>query len=117
MLWGGLSDFGSCSVKVRSSKLVHSVQILQRANKRRRHQSGGVVEVYGLSGPLIQAVPYLYDPCQSLVRIAGSKSDSFLVTVGLHLGVTDSVHSFYGQKFLGAAVVLRGSNLASAAPR
>ena len=34
--------------------------------------------------PLIGAVRSLYDRCQSLVCFAGSKSDVFLVRVGLH---------------------------------
>ena len=37
-----------------------------------------------MSGPLIQAVRSLYDWCQSLVCIAGSKLDLFLVRAGLH---------------------------------
>ncbi|TWW77544.1 hypothetical protein D4764_12G0009340 [Takifugu flavidus] len=32
----------------------------------------GVLREYGVSGPLIRAVHYLYDQCQSLVRIAGN---------------------------------------------
>uniref|UniRef100_A0A674PNH7 Reverse transcriptase domain-containing protein n=1 Tax=Takifugu rubripes TaxID=31033 RepID=A0A674PNH7_TAKRU len=43
----------------------------------------GVLREYGVSGPLIRAVRSLYDRCQSLVRIAGSKSNSFPVRVGL----------------------------------
>ncbi|TWW69196.1 hypothetical protein D4764_18G0000020 [Takifugu flavidus] len=39
----------------------------------------GVLREYGVSGPLIRAVRSLYDRCQSLVRIAGSKSNSFPV--------------------------------------
>lgn len=34
---------------------------------------------------LIRAIRSLYDQCQSLVRIAGSKLDSFLMQVGLRL--------------------------------
>ncbi|TWW78198.1 hypothetical protein D4764_11G0003190 [Takifugu flavidus] len=37
----------------------------------------GVLREYGVSGPLIRALRSLYDRCQSLVRIAGSKSNSF----------------------------------------
>ncbi|TWW59288.1 hypothetical protein D4764_06G0008180 [Takifugu flavidus] len=37
----------------------------------------GVLREYGVSGPLIRAVRSLYDRCQSLFRIAGSKSNSF----------------------------------------
>ncbi|TWW77358.1 hypothetical protein D4764_12G0007480 [Takifugu flavidus] len=37
----------------------------------------GVLREYEVSGPLIRAVRSLYDRCQSLVRIAGSKSNSF----------------------------------------
>ena len=36
--------------------------------------------------PLIRAVRSLYDRCQSLVRIAGNKSDSFPVRVGFRQG-------------------------------
>uniref|UniRef100_A0A8C6W0Z1 Reverse transcriptase domain-containing protein n=1 Tax=Nothobranchius furzeri TaxID=105023 RepID=A0A8C6W0Z1_NOTFU len=43
----------------------------------------GVLREYGVPGPLIRAVRSLYDRCQSLVRIAGSKSGSFPVRVGL----------------------------------
>ncbi|TWW74447.1 R2DM Retrovirus-related Pol polyprotein from type II retrotransposable element [Takifugu flavidus] len=46
----------------------------------------GVLRVYGVSGPLIWAIRSLYDRCQSLVRIAGSKSNSFPVRVGLRQG-------------------------------
>ena len=42
--------------------------------------------LYGVPDPLIRAVRSLYDRCQSLVRIAGSKSDVFPVSVGLHQG-------------------------------
>ncbi|TWW61031.1 hypothetical protein D4764_05G0011210 [Takifugu flavidus] len=38
---------------------------------------GGVLQEYGMSGPLLRAVFSLYDQFQSLVRIAGSKSNSF----------------------------------------
>uniref|UniRef100_A0A8C6NNI1 Reverse transcriptase domain-containing protein n=1 Tax=Nothobranchius furzeri TaxID=105023 RepID=A0A8C6NNI1_NOTFU len=47
---------------------------------------GGVLREYGVPGPLIRAVRPLFNRCQSLVRIAGSKSDSFPVRVGLHQG-------------------------------
>ncbi|TWW66737.1 hypothetical protein D4764_20G0007690 [Takifugu flavidus] len=46
----------------------------------------GVIQEYGVSGPLIRTVRCLYDRCQSLVRIAGSKSNSFPVRVGLRQG-------------------------------
>ncbi|TWW62372.1 R2DM Retrovirus-related Pol polyprotein from type II retrotransposable element [Takifugu flavidus] len=46
----------------------------------------GVLREYGVSRPLIRAVRSLYDRCQSLVRIAGSKSNSFPVRVGLRQG-------------------------------
>uniref|UniRef100_A0A8C6P7M2 Reverse transcriptase domain-containing protein n=1 Tax=Nothobranchius furzeri TaxID=105023 RepID=A0A8C6P7M2_NOTFU len=46
----------------------------------------GVLQEYGVPGPLIWAVRSLYDRCQSLVRIAGSKSGSFPVRVGLRQG-------------------------------
>ena len=36
-----------------------------------------VLREYGVGGPLLRAVRYLYDPSRSLVRIAGSKSDLF----------------------------------------
>ncbi|TWW56284.1 R2DM Retrovirus-related Pol polyprotein from type II retrotransposable element [Takifugu flavidus] len=45
----------------------------------------GVLREY-VSGLLIRAVRSLYDRCQSLVRIAGSKSNSFPVRVGLRQG-------------------------------
>ncbi|TWW78139.1 R2 Retrovirus-related Pol polyprotein from type I retrotransposable element [Takifugu flavidus] len=46
----------------------------------------GVLREYGVSGPLIRAVRSLYDRCQSLVRIAGSKSNWYPVRVGLRQG-------------------------------
>ncbi|XP_054621698.1 uncharacterized protein vopp1b isoform X1 [Dunckerocampus dactyliophorus] len=46
----------------------------------------GVLREYGVSDQLIQAIRSLYDRCQSLVRIAGSKSDPFPVKVGLRQG-------------------------------
>ena len=46
----------------------------------------GILREYGVSDALIWAVRSLYDRCQSLVRIAGSKSDSFPVRVGLRQG-------------------------------
>ena len=47
----------------------------------------GVLRKYGVPDPLIVvAVQSLYDRCQSLVRIAGSKLDTFLVRVGLRQG-------------------------------
>ncbi|KAK0136738.1 LINE-1 reverse transcriptase [Merluccius polli] len=46
----------------------------------------GVLREYGVSDPLIRAVRSLYDRCQSLVRIAGYKSDLFPVRVGLRQG-------------------------------
>ena len=46
----------------------------------------GVLREYGVTGLLIQAVRSLYDRCQSLVCIAGNKSDSFPVRVGLRQG-------------------------------
>ncbi|KAK0154090.1 LINE-1 retrotransposable element ORF2 protein [Merluccius polli] len=46
----------------------------------------GVLREYGVSDPLIRAVRSLYDWCQSLVRIAGNKSDLFPVRVGLRQG-------------------------------
>ena len=46
----------------------------------------GVLRDYGVSSPLIWAVGSLYDQSQSLVRIAGTKSDSFLVRVGFSQG-------------------------------
>ncbi|XP_061762964.1 retrovirus-related Pol polyprotein from type-2 retrotransposable element R2DM isoform X1 [Nerophis ophidion] len=46
----------------------------------------GVLREYGVSDCLIIAVRSLYDQCQSLVRIAGSKSDTFPVRVGLRQG-------------------------------
>uniref|UniRef100_A0A8C6LI62 Reverse transcriptase domain-containing protein n=1 Tax=Nothobranchius furzeri TaxID=105023 RepID=A0A8C6LI62_NOTFU len=46
----------------------------------------GVLRVYGVPGPLIQGVRSLYDRCQNLVCIAGSKLGSFPVRVGLRQG-------------------------------
>ena len=46
----------------------------------------GVLREYRVSDPLIRAVHSLYDRCQSLVRIAGNKSDLFPVRVGLRQG-------------------------------
>ena len=46
----------------------------------------GVLREYGVPDSLVRAVRSLYDRCQSLVRIAGSKSDSFPVRVGLRQG-------------------------------
>ena len=46
----------------------------------------GVLREYGVSDPLIWAVRSMYDRCQSLVRIAGNKSDLFSVRVGLRQG-------------------------------
>ncbi|XP_035769246.1 plexin A3 [Neolamprologus brichardi] len=37
----------------------------------------GVLQEYGVSGPLLRAIRSLYERCKSLVRIAGNKSDSF----------------------------------------
>ena len=44
-----------------------------------------VLPEYGVPDPLIVAIRSLYDRCQSLVRIAGSKSDAFPVRVGFRL--------------------------------
>ena len=41
---------------------------------------------YGVDGLLLLAIQSLYCQSQSLVRIAGSKSDPFPVRVGLHQG-------------------------------
>ncbi|TWW59207.1 hypothetical protein D4764_06G0007370 [Takifugu flavidus] len=46
----------------------------------------GVLQEYGVEGPLIRAVQSLYRRSRILVRIAGCKSDSFPVRVGLHQG-------------------------------
>nr|XP_049577497.1 glycine receptor subunit alpha-3 isoform X2 [Syngnathus scovelli] len=45
-----------------------------------------VLREYGVPSQLIRAVRSLYHRCQSLVRISGSKSDSFPVRVGLRQG-------------------------------
>uniref|UniRef100_A0A669BJZ3 Reverse transcriptase domain-containing protein n=1 Tax=Oreochromis niloticus TaxID=8128 RepID=A0A669BJZ3_ORENI len=45
-----------------------------------------VLREYGVSGPLLRAIRSLYNRCKSLVRIAGNKSDSFLVGDGLRQG-------------------------------
>ena len=45
-----------------------------------------MIREYGVPEPLIGAVRSLYDQCQSLVCIAGSKSDPFPVRVGLRQG-------------------------------
>lgn len=62
--------------------------------------TGSVLWEEWVLGPLTGTVFSLYDYCQGLVRIAGSKSDSFLVRVepGPPL-VTNSVHNYYGQNF------------------
>ena len=46
----------------------------------------GVLRGYGVLGPLLRAVQSLYKRSESLVRIAGCKSDSFPVGVGLRQG-------------------------------
>ncbi|TWW62708.1 hypothetical protein D4764_04G0013550 [Takifugu flavidus] len=46
----------------------------------------GVRREYGVEGPLIRAVQSLYQRSRSLVRIAGYKTDSFPVRVGLRQG-------------------------------
>uniref|UniRef100_A0A3Q3JAD5 Reverse transcriptase domain-containing protein n=1 Tax=Monopterus albus TaxID=43700 RepID=A0A3Q3JAD5_MONAL len=46
----------------------------------------GVLREYGVRGPLLRATRSLYDRSRSLVRIAGSKSNLFLVHVGLRQG-------------------------------
>ena len=46
----------------------------------------GVLRECGVPDPLMGAVWSLYDRCQSLVRIAASKSDAFPVRVGLRQG-------------------------------
>ena len=46
----------------------------------------GLLRDYGVPDPLIGAVRSLYDRCQSLVRIAGSKSDMSPGRVGLRQG-------------------------------
>ncbi|TWW62299.1 hypothetical protein D4764_04G0009460 [Takifugu flavidus] len=46
----------------------------------------GVLQEYGVDGPLIRAVQSLYRRSRSLVQIAGCKSDSLPVRVGLHQG-------------------------------
>ncbi|XP_068187802.1 insulin receptor substrate 1-B [Antennarius striatus] len=51
---------------------------------------GGVLRQYGVRGPLLRAVWSLYDQSQSLVHIAGSKSDLFQVHVGLQQGCPPS---------------------------
>ena len=46
----------------------------------------GVLREYGVPDPLTRSTVVLYDWCQRLVRIVSSKSDVFLVRVGLHQG-------------------------------
>ncbi|TWW81738.1 hypothetical protein D4764_01G0015530, partial [Takifugu flavidus] len=46
----------------------------------------GVLREYGVEGPLIRSVQSLYQRSRSLVRIAGRKSNSFPVKVGLCQG-------------------------------
>ncbi|TWW63897.1 Arf-GAP with GTPase, ANK repeat and PH domain-containing protein 1 [Takifugu flavidus] len=65
-------------------ELLEQVDEPQLQNQIREHVIA--IEEYGVSGPLIRAVRSLYDRCQSLVRIAGSKSNSFPVRVGLCQG-------------------------------
>ena len=45
-----------------------------------------VLQEYGVGGPLLRAVRSLCDRSRSLIRIVGSKSDLFLVYVGLWKG-------------------------------
>ena len=49
-----------------------------------------VLREHGVRGPLLRAVRSLYDRSRSLVCIAGSKSDLFLVYVGLQQGCSFS---------------------------
>nr|XP_049580441.1 charged multivesicular body protein 1a isoform X3 [Syngnathus scovelli] len=53
-----------------------------------------VLREYGVPSQLIRAVRSLYHRCQSLVRISGSKSDSFPVRVGLRQGCPLSPNLF-----------------------
>ncbi|TWW81646.1 R2DM Retrovirus-related Pol polyprotein from type II retrotransposable element, partial [Takifugu flavidus] len=46
----------------------------------------GVLQEYGVEGPLIRAIQSLYQRSRSVVWIAGCKSDSFPVRVGLRQG-------------------------------
>ena len=46
----------------------------------------GVLREYGVDGPLLRAIQSLYRRSLSLVRVAGCKSDSFPVRVGLRHG-------------------------------
>jgi len=55
-------------------------------NRVPRGVLSGVLREYGVPDLLIMTVRALYDWCQSLVRIAGSKSHVFPVRVGLHQG-------------------------------
>ena len=61
-------------MKVRSRCFVDLDKALDRVP---RGVLWGVPREYGVLDPLIGAVRSLYDRCQSLVRIAGSKSDVF----------------------------------------
>ena len=71
------------------------------------------IREYGVPDPLIRAVRSLYDQCQSLVRIAGNKLDSFPVGVGIRQGCPLSLILFIllWTGFLGAARVWTGSGL------
>ncbi|NAV92002.1 hypothetical protein FGF77_23585, partial [Salmonella sp. gx-f7] len=46
----------------------------------------GVLREYGVGGPLLRAIQFLYRRSMSLVRLAVSKSDLFPVRVGLRQG-------------------------------
>ena len=56
----------------------------------------GLLRDYGVSGPLMRAIRSLRDQSQSLVRIAGSKLNSFPVRVGLCQGCPLSPILFIG---------------------
>ena len=73
----------------------------------------GVLQEYGVDGPLLRAIQSLYRRSESLVRVAGSKSDLFPVRVGLRQGGPLSPVLFITlwTEFLGTAGWWRVSSL------
>ncbi len=56
----------------------------------------GVLREYGVLGPLLRTIWSLYNQSESCVRILGTKSNTFLVNVGLCQD-SDSVCDIHGQ--------------------
>ena len=78
--WGGAWEF---------AQPVHMCFVdLEKAYDRvPRGVLWGVLREYGVGGSLLRATQSLYDRSRSCVRIAGSKSDLFLVHVGVSGGL------------------------------